>query len=148
MEKEFKTLQLFYASALVDSVYHYDQSGILNSVAKKKKQQQALTASTQLQQLSLTIPEELFLYFTKVFGCINWEITKTDKGITAYGKNCLLCSLAKKKKTAEPCSIYCINPIEELLKAMDPSFSLKVEKTLWNDDQCLFKVVPENSIGE
>jgi hypothetical protein len=140
MEKDIKTLQLFYASVLADSVYHYAHSGILNLVCETKRKQQKLTAPTQIKQLGIQNPKELFIYFSRVFGCIKWVVSETEEGFMARGKHCLLCHLTKRRQTSQPCHIYCINPFRELLKAMHPSYKLSVESTLWESDACVFKV--------
>ena len=140
MSKELKTLQLFYASALADSVYHYNKSGILNLVTEEKRKTQALTSGSQLKQLGISTPEELFEFFSKVFGCIEWNYQESDGELIASGKHCLLCGLAKKMQTAQPCYIYCINPFREMLNAMTPSYKLSVDETLWDGEKCVFKL--------
>lgn len=140
MKKDLKTLQLFYASVLADSVYHYTNSGILNLITETKRKQQALTAPSQIKQLGIQNPKELFTYFSRVFGCIKWDVNEIEKGFVAIGKHCQLCHLTKRLQTSQPCHIYCINPYRELLKAMHPSYKLSVDKTLWESDTCVFKV--------
>lgn len=140
MEKERKTLQLFYASVLADAVYHFNKAGILSLVTEEKRRQQALTAASQLKQLGIDTPGELFAYFSKVFGCIQWNYECREEASVATGGHCLLCSLAKKMQTAQPCFIYCINPFREMLKAMDPSYRLSVEETCWTGERCVFRV--------
>jgi len=140
MEQNLKTLQLFYASALADSVYHYINAGILNLVTEKKAGQQALTAASQLKQLKVNTPEQLFVLFSRIFGCIKWDINTTSDEVIARGNHCLLCSLARKMQTAQPCFIYCINPLKAMLNAMEPSYKLVVGHTLWDGNHCEFKV--------
>jgi hypothetical protein len=144
MEQDLKTLQLFYASALADSVYHYNNAGILSLVTEKKAGQQALTAASQLKQLKISTPEQLFELFSRTFGCIKWDVKTSSDKVLASGNHCLLCSLAKKMQTAQPCFIYCINPLKAMLKAMEPSYKLEVEHTLWDSNYCEFKVLNNN----
>lgn len=143
MEKELKTLQLFYASVLADSVFYYNNAGILNMVTEKKAKQQELTAASQLKQLNINSPEELFEFFSRVFGCIQWQTETTEEGLVARGKHCLLCSIAKKMQTAQPCFIYCINPFRSMMNALNNGHHLSVEQTLWDGDICEFKVAPK-----
>lgn len=140
MEKELKTLQLFYASVLADSVNHYQNAGILNLVTEKKAGQQELTAASQLKQLGISTPEQVFEFFSRVFGCIQWTCEPQPDGVIARGNHCLLCGIAKKMQTAQPCFIYCINPFKAMLKAMEPSCRLTVEHTLWDGERCEFVV--------
>lgn len=140
MENELKTLQLFYASVLADSVCHYNDAGILNLVTEKKAGLQELTAASQLKQLGIRNPEQFFAFASKVFGCIQWECHEGENRMTFKGNHCLLCSLAKKRQTAQPCFIYCINPFKSFMKAMAPSYHLSVEQTLWDSDHCEFNL--------
>jgi hypothetical protein len=96
MEQDLKTLQLFYASALADSVYHYNNAGILSMVTEKKAGQQALTAASQLKQLRINTPEQLFELFSRIFGCIQWNVKTISDEVIATGNHCLLYNLAKK----------------------------------------------------
>ncbi|PLW95587.1 MAG: hypothetical protein C0593_13775 [Marinilabiliales bacterium] len=139
MQNDIKTLQLFYAGALADSVKHYHDAGILKEVTEKKAKLQSITAGPQLKQLGINTPEELFSYFSRVFGCIQWSY-KADPNPSATGKHCLLCSIAKKMNTAKPCNIYCINPFRAFLNAMNPSHILEVKETLWEGEKCVFNV--------
>jgi hypothetical protein len=140
MDQDLKTLQLFYASVLADSVYQYNNAGILSMVTEKKAGQQALTAASQIRQLRINTPEKLFELFSRIFGYVQWNVKITPIEAIATGNYCLLCSLAKKMQTAQPCFIYCINPIKAMLKAMEPSYKLAVEHTLWDGNNCEFKV--------
>lgn len=140
MENDLKTLQLFYASVLADSVYNYSEFGILSPVTENKRKRQAFTASAQIKQLNAKKPKELFQLFSRVFGCIQWQISEDKGDCVARGNKCLLCQIAKSMNTAQPCFIYCINPYRELLKAMTPSYKLEVKQTLWDKDACIFKV--------
>jgi hypothetical protein len=140
MEQDLKILQLFYAGALADSVYHYNNAGILSMVTEKKAGHQTLTAASQLRQLKINTPEQLFELFSRIFGCIQWDVKTTSDEVIATGNHCLLCSLAKKMQTAQPCFIYCINPLKAMLNAMEPSYKLVVEHTLWDGNNCEFKV--------
>lgn len=141
MENNLKTLQLFYASVMADAVKEFHNAGILDQVTENKRIQQSLTATAQLNQLNINTPKELFEKFSELFGCIQWNVEEYNSGCKAIGEKCLLCALAKKMQTTAPCRIYCINPLKSLLKAMNPSYDLVIEKTLWNGNACIFKAV-------
>jgi hypothetical protein len=141
MENNLKTLQLFYASVMADAVKEFHKAGILDQVTENKHKQQSLTAPAQLNQLNINTPKELFEKFSELFGCIQWNVQENTDEFKATGEKCLLCALAKKLQTAAPCRIYCINPLKSLLKAMNPSYDLVIEKTLWNGNACIFKAV-------
>lgn len=60
MEKDLQTLQLFYASALADSAYHYGRHGVMEEVTEEKRKAQQLAATTQLARLGITSLEEAY----------------------------------------------------------------------------------------
>ncbi len=144
MENNLQTLQLFYASVMADAVKEFHNAGILSQVTKHKQVQQNITAPAQLKQLNINTPKELFEKFSELFGCIQWNVEGIHGNYKAVGEKCMLCVLAKKMQTAAPCYIYCINPLKSLLNALNPAYELVVEKTLWNDETCIFKVISSN----
>lgn len=135
-EKKLKMLQLFYAGVLADSIKNYNQAGILESVEARKAAEQKLMAGGQLAQLNINSPGEVFSVFSEVFGCIHWQIDAEDNKIIATGKNCLLCSIAKKMNIPQPCKMYCINPFSAMAEKM--GYILNAESTLWENESCRF----------
>ncbi|OFX84013.1 MAG: hypothetical protein A2W99_03315 [Bacteroidetes bacterium GWF2_33_16] len=136
-----RTLQLFYAGVLADSVKYYDKAGILGIVTEEKRKQQEVAAAAQLKQLDIKSVSELFEEFSKIFGCINWEVKTAKTKTTAHGKSCLLCSISKRMGTAQPCFLYCINPFKALINHINSEYTLKINQTLWESDQCIFEVL-------
>jgi hypothetical protein len=43
---------------------------------------------------------------------------------------------------AQPCTLYCINPMKALAEALDPSWKINVKETLWRGNQCEFELNP------
>ena len=144
-EKSLKILQLFYAGVLVDALSVYETFGITEQVTIRKQEQQHRTAKTQLQQLIVGTPEELFEKISQVFGCDNWKVESTAMGLEATGKGCLLCMIAKNLWTVQPCDIYCIQPLKALNAALDPGWKLSVTETLWEGKQCQFFLEPRGN---
>lgn len=140
-EKRLKLLQLFYAGVLADSVANYGKSGILEEVTSRKAAEQEIMAKHQLLQLGYTTPEELFAGFSELFGCVNWKISSEDAEVVTRGSSCLLCAISRKMNTMQPCHIYCINPMRSLSKALEPGYDLLVKKTIWDSDECEFRLI-------
>jgi hypothetical protein len=140
-EKRLKLLQLFYAGVLADSVSNYENFGIREKVTFKKAAEQEIMARGQIAQLGFKTPEDLFKGFSEIFGCIDWKLNRNDNSFYAEGNSCLLCAISKKINSAEPCNIYCINPMRSLLRNMNPSFTLDVKQTLWESDKCIFNLL-------
>jgi hypothetical protein len=139
-QKRIKLLQLFYSGVLADSVNNYERFGILEKVTFKKAAEQELMSRGQLAQLGFKTPEELFRGFSEVFGCIDWKMSLSGTDYLAEGNSCLLCAISKKMNTAKPCDIYCINPMRSLSKNLEPGYRLMADKTLWESDQCRFRL--------
>jgi hypothetical protein len=142
MSKENKILQLYYAGVLADSVRHYENAGILSLVTASKFKQQKLAASSQLKQLEIENVNELFGRFSQIFGCVEWTVTREKEQVKARGNSCHLCRIAKSIGTVQPCYIYCINPFKAFSEALNPSYLLQVNKTLWDEDFCEFVLKP------
>lgn len=140
MTKEHKILQLFYAGVLADSVRNYENAGILESVTEGKLLQQQRAAALQLKQLEIDSVESLFNNFSRIFGCIDWKVDSQEEEYRATGEKCLLCIIAKSMGTAQPCSIYCINPFKSFASVIGQGYKLSVKETLWNGSKCEFLV--------
>lgn len=137
-EKRLKLLQLFYAGALADATGNFDKFGILDQVTEKKAFEQKLMAPGQLAQLEIDSPEKLFESFTEIFGCIRWKVEKQSDNFVAWGNSCLMCTIAKRMDNAQPCYVYCINPLSALVSALEPGWKLDVNQTLWDGSRCEF----------
>jgi len=141
-----KTLQLFYAGALVDAVRQYAAHGILDAVTEGKRREQIQSAPAQLARLGIGKPEEIFTILTGLFGCADWKVRTDENRVHAETKTCLACGLAKKMGAPSPCAISCINPLGAQAAALDPRYRLEVESTLWTGDSCKFSMVPAGDI--
>ncbi|HBE80934.1 MAG TPA: hypothetical protein DDW65_24570 [Firmicutes bacterium] len=67
--------------------------------------------------------KEVFTVLSDIFGCADWNITSTEDGFKAEASRCMLCAFAKKMNSASPCHIYCLNPMEGMVKGLNPNYS-------------------------
>lgn len=146
MEKEVQTLQLFYAAALADSAYHYGRHGVMEEVTEVKRKAQQMAAKTQLAQLGIGSLGDAYRRLAALFGCAAWRLDSTETTLTARSESCKLCAIAKKMGSPKPCGPYCINPFAAY--AREFGYELKVEKTLWEDDACVFVNRVNGQAGE
>ncbi len=72
-----------------------------------------------------------------------WKVEGEEKAFTAEARGCLLCAMGKRMGSAQPCRLYCINPMEGMIKGLDPSLALITRETLWDGERCLFEVRKE-----
>ncbi|HOM42214.1 MAG TPA: L-2-amino-thiazoline-4-carboxylic acid hydrolase [Bacillota bacterium] len=139
-EKRVQILELAYAGALVDSVRWLKNEGILEKVTEQKKKEQFAIGKQQAERFGIQKPEEVFLKLSEIFNCASWEILNREEGFTAESKVCTLCALAKRMGTDSPCRIYCLNPMEGMVKGIDPAKEFNVEETLWDGGKCSIEV--------
>ncbi|PKL24480.1 MAG: hypothetical protein CVV47_08520 [Spirochaetae bacterium HGW-Spirochaetae-3] len=137
-----KTLQLFYAGALVDAARQYEAHGVLEQVTEAKRREQEAAAPGQLLRLGITTPEALFATFSAIFGCAAWTTETEGRTFRAKTGSCLACAIAKKLGAPAPCSISCINPFAGLAGALPEPRRLEVRETLWDGDECVFELTP------
>ena len=97
-----RTLQLFYAGVLVDTVRQYADFGILDQATEKKRREQEIAAPGQIAQLGIRSPEELFSTFSSIFGCAVWSMEKEGGKLRAKAAGCLACAIAKKLGAPAP----------------------------------------------
>lgn len=92
------------------------------------------------EQFGVSRPEELFSKLTDIFGCATWEIKTEDGGFSAETKSCKLCAIAKRMGAPGPCDMYCLDPMEGMIKGLAPEMKFTVGETLWNGSRCQVKV--------
>lgn len=135
-ERKVKMLQAVYAGALADSVLRMGNAGILEDVTREKRQEQMQTGRLRAAQFGAEKPEQVFEKLVELFACANWKTEKTDDGFEAVSTGCMLCALAKRMNAQSPCSIYCLDVMEGMVKGLDPQAEYEVKQTLWDTDRC------------
>lgn len=139
-EKTLDLVRKIYAGALADSVSHLGRAGVLEQVTEAKRQEQLAGGKARAAQMGLVAPEEAFTRTVELFACADWKIEKDDAGFSAKAGRCTLCALAKRMGAASPCRIYCLDPIEGMVRGMEPEARFEVEKTLFESDGCSVRV--------
>jgi hypothetical protein len=138
--QQIKMLQMSYAGVLADAVAQYDKEGVLEKVTERKRQQQMAAGAMLARQFGASEPQEVFHRLVEVFGCANWQITPHEEGFSAEATGCTLCAMAKNMQGASPCAIYCLNPMEAMIKGLAPDAEFEVEATLWEGAKCRVRV--------
>jgi hypothetical protein len=139
--KQVQILQMAYAGALADTILQFSKEGVLERVIERKHAEQMVTGKQRLAAFGITRPEEVFLKLSEIFGCARWEIVNDSAGsFLAQSGSCTLCAIAKKLGAPSPCHLYCLDPMEGLLKAIAPAAVYSVESTLWEAQKCSVKV--------
>lgn len=135
-ERKIMILQGIYAGMLADAVLHMGKEGILEKVAKEKRIEQMKSGNVRAAQMGISEPKEVFSILTEIFGCANWNTTDNENGFDAEATFCKLCGIAKKMGADSPCNIYCLDPMEGMIKGIDNKANYKVHETLWEGKKC------------
>lgn len=140
LEQKVKILQMVYASALADSTLRLGKEGILEKVTEEKREEQMRSGQARAAQFGIAKPEEVFEKLSEIFACANWKIEHTVEGFSAAATCCLLCTIAKKLGAQSPCNIYCLDPMEAMIKGVDAALEYDVKETLWSGSSCRVNV--------
>lgn len=136
LERKVKLLQIVYAGAMADSALRMGKEGILEKVTAEKREEQMLTGKIRAAQFGIGKPEEVFTKLAELFGCANWTVESNNEGFTAEATGCMLCTMAKKIGAQCPCNIHCLDPMEGMVKGVDPGLTYDVVETLWSSNKC------------
>ena len=136
LEKRVQILEFAYAGVLADAVQCFAKEGILEKVTEEKKKVQMALGKQQAERYGVQKPEEVFTKLSEIFNCASWEISCEGDRFIAESKVCKLCAIAKKMGTSSPCYIYCLNPMEGIVKAINPDSIYEVMETMWDGQKC------------
>jgi hypothetical protein len=140
-QQHLRLLQITYAAQLADSVRRYGEAGILERVTDEKRAERRAAAPAQVAQLGVTKPEAALTTSAELFGCADWTAVETgDGGFDATATRCLLCALVKKAGGPSPCRLFCLDPIEAVVQALQPEARLEVLETLYEGERCRVRV--------
>lgn len=139
-EKKMLILQQAYAGVLADSVRQLGIEGVLEQVTARKKQEQLKSGGVMAAHLGITRPAEVFTRLSEIFNCAKWEVTSHATGLKAESAACMLAAIAKNTGALCPCNIYCLNPMEGMVKALTPNARYEVRETLWAGENCRVEI--------
>jgi len=140
LEEKIRFLEFAYAGALVDSLLRFSREGILEEVTDKRRKEQILFGAQKAKNFGAKSPKEVFTKISELFNYTLWEIKEDEKGFLAEANSCKLAAMAKKVGAEPPCNIYCLDPIEGMLIALNHEHQIEVEETLWEGKSCRVKV--------
>jgi hypothetical protein len=139
-DKHIQILQRVYAGVLADAVSQLGKEGILEKVTERKRDEQLKTGKQKAAQFQITTPENVFTTLSELFGCAHWEITPRESGFQAVNRGCMLCEFSRKMGSHSPCNLYCLDPMEGMIKGIAPESEFNVQSTLWSGSSCTVEV--------
>jgi hypothetical protein len=138
--KHIQLLQRVYAGVLADAVLQLGKEGMLEKVTERKRDEQMKTGKQKATQFQFANPESVFTHLSELFGCADWEITPRESGFMADNKRCMLCEFSKKMGSHSPCNLYCLDPMEGMIKGITSGSEFNVHSTLWDSSSCAVEV--------
>ncbi len=139
--EQIKLLQAIYAGALADAVLRFDREGVLERVTQAKHAEQMASGKARAAQLGIASYDEVFGKLSALMGCADWSVSRDEQGgLTATASRCMLCAFAKRLGAQSPCNIYCLDPMEGMVRGLDQSVEYRVEETLFDGAQCRVRI--------
>lgn len=135
-EKKIKLLQTVYAAALADSALRMGREGVLGKITEEKRAEQMATGANRATQFGVATTEEVFSKLSDIFACADWQTERNGREVSALATRCMLCALAKRMGAPSPCRIYCLDPMEGMVKGLQPGASFTAEETLYDGTKC------------
>ncbi len=139
-ERKIQLLQAAYTGALVEATLQYGRHGVIDRIAAEKQRQPGQAARLLVAQMGIEKPEEVFIRLSELFGCANWEIAHSDEGFVARASACRLCALAKRAGAPQPCQIFCLIPMKQMVSQVAPAARYEAYETLWDGTKCEVRV--------
>jgi hypothetical protein len=140
--QHIRILQLTYAAQLADSVVQYEKAGVLERITDERRAMRLASGAAQAAQMGITEPAAAFTTSAELFGCADWSVAADGPAFIATAHACLLCALAKKAGGPSPCRLYCLDPIEAMVRGLGGDVRFDVEETLYDGAQCRVRVGP------
>jgi hypothetical protein len=140
--QHIRLLQLTYAAQLADATRHYGLAGILDRVTAERRAQRLAAGATQAAQLGVKDAPGAFTVSADLFGCADWAVApeEADGAFEATAGRCLLCAMVKKAGGASPCRLFCLDPMEGMVKGVAPGTEFEVLDTLFEGARCRVRV--------
>lgn len=136
--EKVKVLQAMYAGVLADAVLRMGRERILEKVEAEKKEELKVTGAMRARQLGITRAEDVMPALSELMGCADWTVAAREdgSGFIAAASRCMLCAMAKKLGAPSPCRIYCLDPMEAMVKGLEPDVEFNMLDTLYHGTEC------------
>jgi hypothetical protein len=139
-ERNLFIMRNLYMGLMAETMARYAKARALEEIEQEKRSKSLAMGETNAEVLGVTTVTEAFTGPASVVECASWGITETDDRVKAVCKSCKLMGMCKKLNTPSPCRMYCLNPIEGMVKTLNRDADFKVESTLWDGNSCVVKV--------
>ena len=139
-EKKLAVLQHVYTAVLADAVRMLGLTDDLPRIEAMKRQEQLAVGQRKCQAFGIQTADRVFSVLSELFNCADWQVEATDDGIIATAGHCQLCGMARKLGAPSPCRLYCLDPMEGMIRGLDKDAKFETQETLWDGDCCRVRV--------
>lgn len=139
-KQDITILRNLFTGLQAETISRYAKAGILNDIEGERVELSLASGEKSCQMLGVTRPEEAFLRPAEIVECASWDIASNENGLNAISSGCKLAAICKKLETPPPCSMYCLSPIEGMIKALKPEANFNVRSTLFSEKNCTVEV--------
>jgi hypothetical protein len=139
-EEKLEIMRVLYTGLQAESLMRYAKADIFDEIAEERIGLSLASGIRSIQMLNVKNPADAFTRPASVVECASWKITEIDDSLIAVCNGCKLVDICKKMGTPSPCNIYCLSPIEGMIKALKAEASFQVKSTLYDSNNCTVKV--------
>jgi hypothetical protein len=140
VDRKLSLVRMTYAAVLAETTARLASLGALPAVEATKRAEQLAKGRDKAMFLGIGTPEQAFTSTAEVFDCADWQIEPLEGGFRAEASRCTLCALAKRLGKASPCRLYCLDPLEGMVRGLCPAATFAVEQTLFDSSRCSVRV--------
>lgn len=137
-KEKISVLQLVFAGQIIKEFELIRKKYALTTLLKNEERNALRAAPGRLKQLGLHSVPGVFNFISTVPGFAQWRKRISGNKRTYVTEACKLRDIARYTGCPQPCKLYCIVPIEALLKGLDRRYSIEVQSTLWDGEHCSF----------
>lgn len=135
-EKNLFLIRNLYTNLQAEVLGRYEKAGILKEIEMEKRVQSHTYGKMFCDMLGVSEIKEAFLRPSEIVQCAVWELKEEVNSLEAVCKGCKIASICKKEGNVSPCNMFCLNPIEGMIKGLKPDARFNVESTLMESDKC------------
>ena len=139
-EKKLAVMRNLYTGLQAETIMRYAKAGIFEEVEKERIELSLTSGGRNAERLAIENAREAFAKPASITDCAFWEIEERDNSLTAVCTGCKLIGMCKQMQTPSPCKMYCLSPIEGMIKALKPGAYFRVVSTLYDGENCTVRV--------
>lgn len=139
-EEKLQIMRNLYTGLQAETILMYEKAGVLESIEKEKRELNLKNGKGNCVFLGIENIKDTFLKPSEIVKCAQWELDEGQNKLTAVCRGCKLALMCKNMNLKSPCRLYCLNPIEGMIKSIKPDALFSVESTLIGADKCKIEV--------